>query len=380
MENPSDYAPLEANRAVTNEIFADDIEALLERLEGIAAARVVATEAGEIDRIHITASPGHDPTSVRRTVVAALMSEYSLSLDGWRVRVARLREESAPQASWHVQRIEDVVSENSARTVVELRADAETGPRLIGEARGLPDVTNRLRTAASATLAALKSVLGTEDQRATVEGIDIVALAGREAAVVAVSVASTTHSDLYVGASVVETSEAEAVITATLEAIGKRIPARQKRGLVMKDRRQQLESLRTHYRQVRGPQRQTPVAAPVSGEPSAVDDEAEHDLAAPRPERQGGATVGSREEGTRQETERTRTVNKGVMEDDFFRQMVTSGTPVHIRCRDGYQIPEGVLKGFGTYSLLVATETGEELVFKHGIISVRPLSVGPTRK
>ena len=65
---------------------------------------------------------------------------------------------------------------------------------------------------------------------------------------------------------------------------------------------------------------------------------------------------------------------KSSMEDDFFRHLVTTGIPVHLRCRDGYEILGGVLKDFGTYSLLVETDTGRELVFKHGIITIRPMS------
>ncbi len=365
---------------MANEIFAEDIEALLERLEGVTAARVVATDAGEIDRIYITASPEHDATSLRQMVASALMSEYSLALDGWRIRVARLRPDVSAQAIWRVQRIEDVLTETSTRIVVELRGNGETGPRLVGAAQGLPDSNSRLRTAASATLGALKSVLDADEQRATIESVNLVPLAGREAAVVAVSVASSGHSALHVGASVVSDSEAEAVIAATLDAVGKRTTALRKRGWAMKDRRDQLESMRAHYRQVRGPQRQVPAVAPEASEAVEAEEDVVTDLAQIRPERQG-ATVGeTREEASRQEKDRNRTIAKGVMEDDFFRQLVTTGTPVHIRCRDGFQIPEAVVKDFGTYSLLVETEGGRELVFKHGIISIRPLTAGAYRQ
>jgi RNA chaperone Hfq len=76
----------------------------------------------------------------------------------------------------------------------------------------------------------------------------------------------------------------------------------------------------------------------------------------------------------RQDMERTRFAPKSSMEDDFFRHLVATGIPVHIRCRDGYEILEGILKDFGTYSLLVETDAGRELVFKHGIITIRPMT------
>jgi len=78
---------------VPSEVFAEDLEALLEGLEGVAAARVVATDAGEIDRIYVTASAEGDEGKIRQVVAAALMSQYSLAVDGWRIRVARMRQE-----------------------------------------------------------------------------------------------------------------------------------------------------------------------------------------------------------------------------------------------------------------------------------------------
>ena len=64
---------------------------------------------------------------------------------------------------------------------------------------------------------------------------------------------------------------------------------------------------------------------------------------------------------------------KGAMEDEYFRHLIATSIPIHIRCRDGYEIPEAVLKEFGTYTLLVETDEGRELIFKHAVISIHPL-------
>ncbi len=151
----------------------------------------------------------------------------------------------------------------------------------------------------------------------------------------------------------------------------------------MKDRREQLESMRAHYRQIRGSQRATPVVAPPApSEPppaEAADVGAvEPEPSAFRPERAGGAEVAPREETARPEVDRPRGPARGAIDDDFFRQLIASGTPIDIRCRDGYQISGAVLKGFGTYTLMVATKHGEELVFKHGIISIRAQGKTPS--
>jgi sRNA-binding regulator protein Hfq len=59
-------------------------------------------------------------------------------------------------------------------------------------------------------------------------------------------------------------------------------------------------------------------------------------------------------------------------EDSFYRRLVATGVAVHIRCRDGYEIPAAMIKDFGTYALMVEVNGIQEMVFKHGIISIRP--------
>lgn len=364
-----------------NEVFAEDIEALLERLEGISAARVVATDAGDIDRIYLTASPRYDPTAVRRTVATALMSSYSLLLDGWRIRVARLEADGVNPRPWRVYRLEDVRTATGVRVTVELRGEQNPESRNIGSAQGSGDPATRLRTAAAATLDALKSSLEAEGTRASVESIGAMVLAGCETAVVAVSLSGpTAPPEMLVGAALIGTSDIEAVIEATLDAIGKRNPVREQRRTAMKDRREQLESMRAHYRQIRGPQRPMPVVAPPTpSEPLPADDAAD---SAPeptevRPERSGGAAVAPREP-VRSEGDRPRGGPRSSIDDDFFRQLITAGTPIDIRCRDGYQISGAVLKGVATYTLIVATKHGDELLFKHGIISIRAQAKAPS--
>ncbi len=371
---PTKHHGVGVERVVPSEVFAEDIEVLLKRLDGVTSARVVANEAGEIDAIYVTATADRDESAVRRTVASALMSRYSLAVDGWRVRVARLQTE-APAQTWRPRRVEEVLSETAVRAVVELEPARGVGGTLIGRARSLPDRANRLRGVVLATLDALKPVFDDEERRAVLESIASVPLIGREAVVVAISVGSTTDTRWCVGSAPVEENEAEAVIEATLDAVSKRGARPQRRGWVMKDRRDELESMRAHYRRLREPQRQMPALAPeANGDDEPADVVA--DLSQIRPERPGGAAVAPeapRDAGARPDQTPARSGARSSMEDEYLRHLVTAGAPVHIRCRDGYEITEAIVKDFGTYSLLIENDTGRELVFKHGIISIRPL-------
>jgi sRNA-binding regulator protein Hfq len=378
-----------------SEVYAEDIEALLERLDGVAAARVVAAESGEIDRIYVTAEGDEEESAVRRVVGSALMSSYSLAVDPWRIQVARLRPGAPSRPRWYMQRVEEVLTAAEVRVTVELRGADGAGAPLVGRARGQPDAASRLRTAAQATVDAVKSYLEVEDRRAAVEAITPLPLAAGRAIVVALTLAGPTSADRYVGSALVEGSDAEAVIAAVLDAVGKRGPALQRRGWMMRDRQDELESMEAHFRRRREPSRAMPQPArlpalPPNGPGEVLEDvdpspaeqpaaggewdeeEGVATLEQIRPERPGGAEVA--QPMNRPEMERGRFAAKSSMEDEFIRQLMASGAAIHIRCRDGYEIPDGVVKDFGTYSLLVETRGGRELVFKHGIISIRPLT------
>ncbi|TMI73352.1 MAG: hypothetical protein E6H05_09970 [Bacillati bacterium ANGP1] len=362
-----------------SEVFAEDIETLLERLNGVTSARVVANDAGEIDSIYVTAHSEQDESAVRRTIASALMSSYSLAVDGWRIRVARLQGGMPPQ-TWLPRRVEEVLAGTAVQATVELEPVHGEGGTFIGHARSLSDRASRLRGLVLATLDALKPVLDREERRATLESMASVPLIGREAVVVAVSIGSAAEARQCVGTAVVEGNEAEAVIAATLDAVGKRGAKVQRRGgWTMKDRRDELESMRAHYRHLREPQRQMPALAPeVNGDDEQADGAA--DLSQIRPERSGGATVSpppaKSEVESRIDQGQARPAQRSSMEDEYLRHLVATGIPVHIRCRDGYEVPEATVKDVGTYSLLVESETGRELIFKHGIISIRPLRAG----
>lgn len=360
---------------VPSEVFAEDIEALLERLDGVTSARVVANDAGEIASIYVTSATDREEPVVRRMIASALMSRYSLAVDGWRIRIARMQTET-PVRTWRPRRVDESLSGNAVQALVELEPVHAEGGTLIGRARSLPDRPNRQRGLVLATLDALKSVLEAEDRRGALESIAMQPLAGRETVVVAVSIGSPTGSQLCVGSAVVEGNEADAVIAATLDAVGKRALKPQRRGWGMKDRRDELESMRANYRRLREPQRQMPELAPEDDGADNRVDEAGPDQAQIRPERPGGAamaSMGRPDAGARTDQSAARPAPRSSMEDEYLRSLASSSMPVHIRCRDGYEIPEAVIKDVGTYSVLVESDLGRELVFKHGILSIRPL-------
>lgn len=429
------------------EVFAEEIEAFLERLDAVTAARVVANEAGEIERIYATTESSRDDGTIRRAITSALMSQFSLPVDGWRVQIAHLEPTPGTEGfpACHLVRLEETITETLTRVVVDLRYEREGAQKTTsGTAQAPPGQAHRLRTVALATVEALRPLVERMGSRPSLEGLTIMPFAGTTVALAAVALASDRASFLQVGADTVAASEAEAVVGAVLDAVQKPQRLVDIPGKVRSDRRRQIEGLRQHYeRLIRAdagpslPPASLEVEAPRSegeggestqgefeqgesghggfrqGEPR--EDEGGHspyptgpkvatlpapfvsgdvprpqaeafrdrstgiaagdmiaDLTEIRPERQGGATTVTREEIRQDGPTATKAPPRLSVEDAFYRRLVLAEAPVYIRCRDGYEIPSAIVRDFGTYSLMVEVNGIQELVFKHGIIAIRP--------
>ncbi|MGQ0568145.1 MAG: hypothetical protein ACT4P5_01240 [Armatimonadota bacterium] len=383
------------------EVFADEIEAFLERLDTVAAARVVANEGGEIERIYATSESARDDSTIRRSIASALMSQFNIHLDGWRIQVAHLEPtvEAEPIPECHLIRFEETITETTMRVVVDLRYEREGSQKTIsGTAQAPVGQVHRQRTAALATVEALRPLVERSGSRPALEGLTLIPFAGATVALAAISLASEHATVLRIGAATVTGNEAEAVVAAVLDAVRKpvRMMVEPRRGRT--DRHRQFEGLRRHYEQmIRTDAGPPPAAAPLEREQVRTSVEKEDPdppqadvplpVAAPagaaaqdtiqtmtdiRPEREGGATTVMREETRGDGFPAAKAAPRFSVEDSFYRRLVTTGVPVHIRCRDGYEIPTAIIRDYGTYSLMVEANGVQELVFKHGIIAIRP--------
>lgn len=399
---------------VPREVFAEEIEAFLERLDAVAAVRVVANEAGEIERIYVTTESSRDDAGIRRAITSALMSQFNLPVDGWRVQIAHL--EPTPDADRiptpQLVRLEETMTETMTNVTVELRYEREGAQKnLSGKAQAPAGQAQRLRTVALAAVEALRPLIERTGHRPSLEALSVMQFAGSSVALVALTLTSERASLLQVGAEPVSASEAEAVVGAVIDAAQKPPRIVEGGGRGRQDRRQQFEGLRAHYeRLIRAevgavpppeepPETGTAVDEPLSpglppnrprreplggasGDEELLATRAQEtadvstedivrEMSEIRPERQGGATV-MREDIRTDGPTGTKTQPRPSVEDAFYRRLVAAGAPVYIRCRDGYEIPSAIVRDFGTYSLLIENNGTQELLFKHGIIAIRP--------
>jgi sRNA-binding regulator protein Hfq len=244
--------------------------------------------------------------------------------------------------------------------------------------------------------------------RPSLEGVAVAPFAGMTVVLAAVSITSEHASQMRLGASSVASSEPEATVVAVIDALTKPLrPAMGERPRPS-DRRTRFEGLRRQHERLVRLDANAPLPAPrqimpdepgedidASGEPSAaqidtVDAppppppeppppiEGGHDVISDmseiRPEPEGGAASMMREEARSEGggVPAARPMPRASLEDQFYRRLAVTGIKVHIRCRDGHEIPTAVVKDFGPYSLLIEADGLTQLVFKHAIIAIRP--------
>ena len=374
------------------EVRAEDIERFLGTVEGVASIRLLTSPSGEIDQIYVTADDAVEGRAARRSVVAALMTEYGIPVEPWRVHVTHLRGAHASEgAELQVVRLEETVSatEAAARVQVVWERGGE-GRAGTGQARGPVGGEHRLRTLVMATVDAARSVLDAEHRRVTLQQVSTTTCMDRPVVLVGISAQTPRGPEVFVGAAPQRRGAPEAAVHAALDAVAKWIRHASFGGSAPAaggDRRAHLEAMRHRLHAGAVPRGEWPLPSDPSADPDVptppsvngpedpglMDPDVLEDLQEIRPEQRGGAAVTAHQEGSRVGVAPP-AAEPQPLEDGFYASLVKARTPVHIRCRDGYEVVQAVLRDVGPSALLVEAGGATELLYKHAIISVRPLA------
>jgi sRNA-binding regulator protein Hfq len=408
------------------EILAEEIERFLGTVEGVASARLLTSPSGEIDQIYVTADDRTEGRTARRAVVAVLMTQYGIPLEPWRVQVAHLKRFSpAELPNLKMLRVEETIAGNGAQAKVQVvwerAGEQRTGT---GQAQGPSGPQHRMRVLAAAAVEAARAVIDPPHRRITVQQVSSTTCMDRPLVLVGITVGGPRGQEAFVGSAFHREGTSDAPVAAALDAVTKwllRAAFDAPEEGIEADRRAHLEAMR-HFLRAGGkarpgePQGSASPAptvrapAPPSSEPAepmspdpapdgpnptasasshqAVDGSSQaegqsgsavssapadilEDLQQIRPEQKGGAAMAAQHESSRVGVASGRPGRQAV-EDEFLQPLIDGRTPLHIRCRDGYEIPRAVLREIGTYTLVVEVDGTAELVYKHAIISIGP--------
>lgn len=217
-------------------------EELILTLPGVVSAKIIESESGAVEQIHVLTTSELTPKQVVRNIESALMAHLAMRVDHRKISVAITSEARpkptpaqgvprspltvAPTPDGAVRRhtprklyFEDVEVRGSRTKGVSCRVTLRKGEEsYIGEASGIEGDRSRLDLAARAAVFAIGQAEGREGQLA-VEGVKVMDAFDREYVIVGVTVRTGRESQLLVGNCEIkgsaETASALAVLSAT---------------------------------------------------------------------------------------------------------------------------------------------------------------------
>jgi hypothetical protein len=224
-------------------------EELILTLPGVVSAKIIESDSGAVEQIHVLTTAELTPKQVVRNIESALMAHLAMRVDHRKISVAITSEPksrptpaqpmaahptprsqfvvgSAPGDGVGVKRytarrlyFEDVEVRGSRSKGLSCRVTLRKGEEsYIGEAHGIEGDRSRLDLAARAAVFAIGSAEGREGQLA-VEGVKVMEAFDREYVFVGVTVRAGRDSQLLVGNCEIkgsaETASALAVLAAT---------------------------------------------------------------------------------------------------------------------------------------------------------------------
>jgi hypothetical protein len=206
-----------------------EIETALSQVAEIRAVRIVSSEDGIIQEIHVLALPSKSPKQLVRDIESTIMARFGIPIDHKKVSIAQLgREtqigESAEQPAGIGQRARihsvntEVVGYRAVSTVVlELEGELFTGT-----VEGPASTTGRRRLVAQATLNALEQYVQGQVGFA-LEDVALIALGRERVAVSCVIVVTPLGEQAFAGSALARQSENDSIVRATLDAINRRL-------------------------------------------------------------------------------------------------------------------------------------------------------------
>lgn len=200
----------------------DQAEEIVRRLRGVVAARVVPTDAGEIEVIHVLGQADRSPKLIAVDVVSAVAAELGVTLDARQVRVAAMRAEDQPVQPAPARLKFVGLSSSAVRNSAEVKVHLEDRGLLYEGIASGPNVPrHRLALIAQATLRAVEVFLRAPGLLAF-EGVTTVTVGEHEVAIVTATLTAAEQETLS-GSSVVGDDPREAVVRAALAAVNRPI-------------------------------------------------------------------------------------------------------------------------------------------------------------
>jgi hypothetical protein len=205
-----------------------EIETALSQVAEIRAARIVSSDEGVIQEIHILADPSKSPKQLVRDIESTIMAQFGIPIDHKKVSIAQLGRESIIEETEDTTQLHARARIHSVHTdVMGVRAVATVTLELEGEmyagtAEGPASTTGRRRLVGQATLNAVEKYTNGSFGFA-LEDVALVTLGRERVAVSVVILVTPLGEQALAGSALARQSENDSLVRATLDAINRRL-------------------------------------------------------------------------------------------------------------------------------------------------------------
>jgi len=220
-------------------VSVKDIEALLTCLPGIQKARVVISDWGAIEEIHILTGLGRNPKQIVRDVQSALKAQWDITVDRRKVSVAQVRVGlPEPMGRLRYSGLETKTDAKTGKTDLTVTLERPYEGQMavyVGRVQCESHEDSTLLGIAKATCLAVNSVL--EPPHAFfVDDVGVFEVGGQKAVGVLVNLLTPRRNqEQMIGSALVRRDVKEACVRATLDALNQRLEVIPQKGSVIRD-------------------------------------------------------------------------------------------------------------------------------------------------
>lgn len=198
-----------------------EVEEVIRELPGVLAVRLVPGFERDVDELHVLSTLDKSPKTLVRDLQSLLIARFGVTIDHRVVSIVQMDETTGIARAPRVLIREVTASQQGLASVVDVKLLLDDR-ELVGRAEGPASAPGRRRTAARATLEALRPLLG-GSRVVEVEGVAVQHILGHTVALSFVHIHTAKGAETVCGSALVRADEAEAVARSVLDAVNREI-------------------------------------------------------------------------------------------------------------------------------------------------------------
>lgn len=198
------------------------VEHALRELPGVRAARIVPGYDRDIDELHVVAATDKPAKQVVRDVQSLLMARFGIATDHRVISVVQMEADDTAGDPPPRVALARVTSAQHGLAVHVAVALTDGVNEHLGTAEGPASASGRLRTAARATLEAVRPLLN-DELMVEIEGATVERTLGTDVALTLVHVHTKRGTRSIAGSAVARQDEIEAVARSVLDALNREL-------------------------------------------------------------------------------------------------------------------------------------------------------------